>query len=78
MAGETDAYPGDDEVAHSAEAGCVEAFAGFVGLAYDRSALDYVYLSPSRKSWPIGDRSVSCFVTDPVGPVTATLRGAAR
>lgn len=78
VAGGTDDYPGDDEVAHSAEAGCVEAFGGFVGLAYDRSALDYVYTSPTRKTWALGDRSVSCLVTDPAGPVTATLRDAAR
>lgn len=78
VAGEADVFPGDEEVAHSAEAGCVEAFAGFIGRAYDRSALDYVYLSPTRKTWAIGDRSVSCLVTDPAGPVTATLRDAAR
>lgn len=77
-ASDADPYPGDDDIAHAAEAGCVEAFAGFVGLAYDRSALDYVYLSPTRKTWDAGDRRVSCFVTDPTGPVTGGLRGAGR
>lgn len=77
-AAEADAYPGDAEVARQAEAGCVEAFSGFVGTAYDRSALDYVYLSPTRKTWLAGGRSVSCFVTDPEGTVTGTLRDAAR
>jgi hypothetical protein len=74
----TDDYPGDAEIAHRAEAGCMEAFSGFVGTAYDRSVLEYVYLSPTRKTWLVDDRRVSCFVTDPAGTVTGTLRGAAR
>ncbi|MCI9858838.1 DUF4190 domain-containing protein [Microbacterium proteolyticum] len=73
-----DDYPGDAEIAHRAEAGCVEAFSGFVGTAYDRSVLEYFYLSPTRKTWLVDDRRVSCFVTDPAGTVTGTLRGAAR
>ncbi len=77
-ADDADPYPGDEGVARDAEAGCREAFDGFVGLAYDRSALDYVYLSPTGKTWAAGDRRVSCFVIDPTGPTTGSLGGSAR
>lgn len=75
---EGDAYPGDTAVAERAQAGCVDAFATFVGRLYEESVLDDVYVSPTPKTWARGDRSVMCLVTDPAAATTGSLYGAAR
>ncbi|MDQ1123798.1 DUF4190 domain-containing protein [Microbacterium trichothecenolyticum] len=71
-------YPGDEAVAREADAGCVEAFAPFVGRGYEHSAFDYVYVSPTQKSWARGDRLVTCLVTDPAATTVGSLRDAGR
>lgn len=58
-----DAFPGDASVIDSAQTGCLAAFEGFVGIAYDASALDISYLYPTEDSWNLGDdREVLCMV----------------
>jgi len=71
-------FPGADSVKASAESGCVDAFAEFVGLAYDDSTLDYAYYFPTEGSWAEGDRRIVCLVADPETRVTGSLEGAAR
>lgn len=58
-----------------ANAGCLDHFAGFVGIAYQRSSLYFTYLLPTVRSWAAGDRTVVC-VAETVGrPLTRTLQG---
>jgi len=70
--------PADEEIAEAARQACLEPFAAFVGLPWIASSLDYRWLAPTAESWADGDREVVCFVSDPAGPVTGTLAGAAR
>ncbi len=72
-------YPGDDAVLEAAAEECIGQFDGFVGMAYDDSALDAYPITPTEDSWnQVDDRTVSCVVFDPAGQATGSLRGAAR
>jgi hypothetical protein len=70
-------FPGDDAVVGSAR-GCEEPFEEFVGTALLGSQLRVTYFHPTAESWAKGDREILCIVSDPVGPVRGTLRGASR
>ncbi|MFD5449727.1 MULTISPECIES: DUF4190 domain-containing protein [unclassified Streptomyces] len=71
------AYPGDDEVARSADDRC---YALQDTYAMDRWALpadvDVYYLTPTRPSWRAGDREITCLFgnTDEEGTLTGSLR----
>jgi hypothetical protein len=57
-------YPGDDAVLGFADQGCLAAFEGYVGVAWDDSPdLTYTYLYPSEETWDEGDREVLCTLT---------------
>lgn len=71
-------YPGEDAVIDIADRGCYDSFAGFVGMAYEDSVLDFWNLYPTEGSWADGDREVLCVVWDPMSDTTGSLRGAAR
>lgn len=71
-------YPGDESVATQADEYCYGEFQGFVGVAWEDSAFDYGYLSPSPESWDQGDREVLCMIMDPNGLTTGSLSGAGR
>ncbi|QNG17518.1 hypothetical protein G4H71_07000 [Rhodococcus triatomae] len=71
-------FPGEDETVDEASVECSDAFGSFVGISYDDSTLDLFYLYPTEDSWEDGDRIVSCLITDPAGPTSGSLRGAAR
>ncbi|CAN5253187.1 hypothetical protein BH11ACT5_BH11ACT5_25660 [soil metagenome] len=73
-----DDFPGDDIVKSTAQQGCTDAFAGFAGIDYDSSSLDYAYYFPTSGSWAAGDRRILCLIVDPAARVTGTLEGAAR
>ena len=77
-----DDWPGQDQVSAGAEDQCIQKFDGFVGIAYESSALSLFYFSPTEDSWTeLGDRGAVCVVLDstsPDGRVTGTLQGAAR
>ncbi|WP_166785652.1 MULTISPECIES: septum formation family protein [Cryobacterium] len=73
-----DAFPGDDAVTAAAESGCESRFAEFVLVDYRLSSLDFAYLTPTEQSWGGAGPDVSCLITDPAGPLTGTLSGAAR
>jgi len=72
-------FPGDDVITEIALGYCSGAMESFVGVAYEASALDINYLTPTEDSWTNGgDRQISCLVFDPAGKVSGTLQGAAR
>lgn len=64
--GSADDFPGTSELERRAEAVCIgDAFEQYVGTAYDDSALDVTYVTPSEDSWAAGDRDVVCVATLP-------------
>ncbi len=72
-------YPGDDEVFRLADEGCLTPFAGYVGLDFESSALDYTYYVPTAEGWVTdNDRAVSCVLFDPAGELTGSMAGAVR
>ncbi|MDF1478447.1 septum formation family protein [Leifsonia sp. H3M29-4] len=72
-------FPGDDEVFSLADEGCYGPFAGYVGLAFEESSLDYNYYVPTADGWKeYNDRQVSCILFDPAGQISTSLAGAAR
>jgi len=56
------AWPGQEEVGAEADDLCYGAFAGFVGIEWEDSVVEYSSLVPSESSWAEGDRAVSCYV----------------
>ncbi|MCR2786070.1 MULTISPECIES: septum formation family protein [unclassified Microbacterium] len=71
-------FPGEEALAAEADETCIAEFAGFVGVSYEESALEYWPMYPSEGSWAGDDREILCMVYDPAGMVTGTLAGAAR
>lgn len=72
-------YPGEEAVSKQADQYCYGEFAGFVGMSYEESALDYFPMYPLQDGWETGgDREVLCLVVSLDGDVTGTLAGAAR
>ena len=72
-------YPGEDAIFAEADQGCYDAFAPFVGIAYEESAYDFSYYYPTEGSWGQGDHLISCLILDPSGAqVTGSLAGAAK
>lgn len=72
-------FPGDDAVATQADGYCYGEYEGFVGMAYEESAFEYGYMSPTQDSWERGDdREVLCVIWDPAGATTGSLAGVAR
>jgi hypothetical protein len=73
-----DDFPGETQAQDLASAGCLDAFAPYVGLDYESSSLAIGYLAPSEQSWKGDDREVVCFLYDLAGAKLAgTMRNAA-
>lgn len=69
-------YPTPTKLDNFANASCLDRFAAFDGIPYQRSKLYFTYLLPSVRSWADGDRTVVC-VAETVGkPLKKTLKGA--
>jgi hypothetical protein len=68
-------FPGEDEVVELSFAGCLERFADFTGIEFDRTTLDIGILYPLEVNWDDDDRQVVCSVYDPAGAVTGSLEG---
>ncbi|MDH6220145.1 DUF4190 domain-containing protein [Streptomyces pseudovenezuelae] len=74
---DSDAYPGDDKVTDTADTRC---YALRYDYAMDLWAVpDYVdiyYLTPTRDSWRLGDREITCVFgnTDETASLTGSLR----
>jgi len=72
-------YPGDDAVFEAAGVECEEQFESFIGVSFEESALDIAPITPTKESWELDDdRTATCAVYDPAGPVTGTLEGSKR
>jgi hypothetical protein len=72
-------FPGTAEIESQADEYCYGEFTGFVGVAWDESAFEYGYLSPTQESWEqADDREILCVIWDPSGPTTGSLAGVAR
>jgi len=72
-------YPGEDEVSGLADEYCYGEFEGFVRMAYEDSALEYLPMYPLQDGWErLEDRELLCLVVDLDGGVTGSLKGAAR
>lgn len=59
---------------------CVgDAFTNFVGITWEESTLDVYPINPTKDTWEqLNDRVVQCVISDPAGPLTVSLKGAAR
>lgn len=57
-------FPGVSVIEDLAGTGCHDAFAGYVGLDYASSVLDFSWLAPTPRSWESGDQEVVCIVYD--------------
>lgn len=72
-------FPGDTEVAEAADELCLAEFDGYVGAAYEDSALYYNYYLPIEESWAEGDRMVTCLLLDFDGaPLTGSMEDSGR
>lgn len=71
-------FPSDEAVNQRGDDECTAAFAGFVGLDYAASELDFAFYYPTESSWAQGDREILCLIVDPAGRTTGSLAGAAR
>lgn len=71
-------YPGASALQTFANAGCLQHFQSYVGVAYEDSSLFYTYLLPSVRSWSAGDRTVACVITTTGQPLNASVRGSKR
>jgi len=72
-------YPSDTEVQVWLEANCRPAFADYVGVEYDSSALYVLNITPNEDGWNDGDHSVQCAIYDQENPeLTESVKDAAR
>jgi len=67
-----------DTIDTDAETGCVEAFAGFVGVPWEQSALSISWMQPSPDTWEADDREVLCVVFEDGVDTTGSLEGSNR
>jgi len=73
-------YPGAASVEETAIDGCLAGFHPFVGLAYEDSELDILWLEPTEDSWnEQDDREIVCMVIAMDGSsLTGSVRGSSR
>ena len=70
-----DNYPGSKALITFANATCLQHFAAYVGIAYQRSSLFYTYLLPSVRSWSSGDRTITCVITTTGAKLQSSVKG---
>ena len=68
-------YPTDSEWTAFAQQYCIPAFQSYVGIDYDSSSLDINYLVPDSTSWGQGDKTLTCYATDPNGGLVSSVKG---
>ena len=69
-------YPAD--VVSQAEEACYDAFADYVGIAYEESIYYFTATYPTQGSWDLGDRQIACLLVGETGEeLTGSLEGAA-
>lgn len=71
-------FPGRASLTDEADAGCRPAFADYVGAPAETiDELSIVYLLPTEETWPLGDRTIHCFVEATAGRLEGSMAGAA-
>ena len=65
--GENPAYPGLPAIESAASAACPPLFAAYIGVEYELSRLEMIYLYPPDETWERGDRQIACVATAPGG-----------
>ena len=72
-----DTYPISLSLDSFVEASCVPAFETYVGRAIDSEPeLSVGYFYPSRDGWDRGDKTITCYATQPdESPMTESLKG---
>jgi len=69
-------YPSDADMEEAVYENCDPAFAEFVGVSYEESALEYFYFSPTEEGWAqFDDRLISCIIGTEGERVTGSARG---
>jgi hypothetical protein len=69
-------YPGTDSVDAYAADACLRRFADYVGVPYEASHLDVVFVAPGEDGWDDGDRRIACVLYDTdFAPLTGSVRG---
>ncbi len=70
-------FPGSDEIAELAYAGCIDRFEGFVGRDYPSSQLDVLPMYPTAESWSQrDDREIVCALYDlDLAKLEGSMRG---
>ncbi len=72
-------FPGLSTVETTADDRCPQLFASYIGIAFDVSRLEMLYLYPSEDTWGQGDRQIACIATGSDGEqLTGTLAGSAQ
>ncbi len=74
----TEQLPSPADIEQLAQDECLAEFESFIGMPYELSGLEVLWLSPTAESWELGDRELTCLVTDPAGQTTGSLEGAGR
>lgn len=72
-----DSYPISLSLDSYIEESCVPAFESYVGRSVDSEPeLSIGYFYPSRDSWDSGDKTITCYVSQPdESPMTESLKG---
>lgn len=72
-----DTYPISLSLDRYIEESCVPAFESYVGRAFDSDpALSIGYFYPTRDGWDSGDKTITCYVSQPdESPMTESLKG---
>ena len=71
-------FPGNDALGNFARVPCLEAFRSYVGVDFETSSLDMIFIVPTDVSWLKGDRLISCVALSKDGKLTGSVKGSAR
>lgn len=71
-------YPSELDFDVQYEVTCLSAFEPYVGTPYPVSDIWAEMLWPIAEGWADGDRTITCFLFDPEGEVTGSLRSSGR
>jgi hypothetical protein len=74
-----DEFPGLEGIEELSGEVCLEAFADYVGIAYEESVYDIGWLNPTSETWALGDREVICFGYEmQLQKISGSIRGRAE
>ena len=71
-------YPSDSDVEAYVVDNCDPAFKDYVGIDYSKSKYDVSYIFAVEDGWNSGNHSIVCYVVDPAGDRTSSVKGTAK